>query len=837
MKKFTLWFSIACIVLLSVFLSIDKVLICTTSKTLDREQLHAYQIPNNYWEDLRGGVDRKFDHELYLRQMRRLNLLKRSKMNVRGSDLEQEWHPEGPGNIGGRFNVIALGSEGGEIMYAGAANGGVFMTEDAGSTWKPIFDFNAFMAVSAITVQDGNIYVGTGDNKIWNNVGNGVYHSSDNGENWKHLGLDEVRHVSDVCVDPSNPSILLVGALSRYSDANNKQKGVFKSEDGGSTWTNTLFKENFIGATDIVMDPTNSKVIYCSMLPFRGGSASLHKSTDGGSNWQKIGNGLPSGISKLGIGIAKTNSNILYAVGVANSSYNVKGVYKSTDGGEYWYELNTGSSVFSQLYGPINNRIGWYFGTIHVNPFDENHVVIPGVNMVHSTDGGNYWTQNVPDWSTYEVHADKHDVQFLNSQTMIIATDGGLYKTNNRGNSWQDIENIPVTQFYDITVSDLLNGKYGGGAQDNGTIIGNAGQINSWSRYFGGDGFKFTPTSAGYDICEWQNGGFYLRYSEGSGQAVSFEQNEKFPWFTPYEFNDDQRDMLVGSNRLIYFDNLPYGRRYLSGNLTRLGPYGLYSPTEYIIELERNPSNPDHVLVGTSDGLVWKGNISGVFGNWKQINDSWGTKSITSVNHSTVDESTYFVSMTGYYNPYNGAEIFKTTDGGQTWTSISGNMPGIGVNDLLLPESGNDHVIFAATDGGVFVTTDGGTNWELMGTNLPTITVSEVELDLNTERLIAGTFARSIWSYDISFLNLDRPFTVGVEESSVSYSVYPNPVENELTVKGVEPNKTGQIFNARGELVREIDSGAGTFNIDCSALPSGVYKINFEGKAVSFVKK
>lgn len=805
--------------------------------------------PNDYWYRLRSHPEKGYDQRLYLEAMNRINAIKLSKAGMSSGDLDQNWTLEGPSNIGGRVNVLTEQSPGSDTIYAGAANGGVFRTLNGGATWDPIFDFHANMAIGAIELDGQNIYVGTGDRNFGGGsyAGNGLYFSNDFGSTWSNLGLNVVGAITDVSLDPANASTIVVGALGNLY-AKSSDRGIFRTDDGGATWTNTLFVNDSSGVCDLVRDPNNAQIMYCATfnrvnLPDRavakGPDSKIFKSTDGGASWTQLTGGLPSvNNSRVGISIAKTNSNLLFAIYV-DEEYNIYEVYKTFDAGNTWSSININSGTNGMGTGVLGG-FGWYFGTIYINPFNENHIVIPGVDMWQSVDGGANWAMNVPDWWTYDVHADKHDVEFPDANSMLIATDGGIYETNDLGANWSDVDDIPITQFYDITIEDLPTGLYSGGTQDNGTTSGNASSMAFWTRDFGGDGFEMTYIPATDDyIYEVQRGNiYYVNFGIGTYELLDFgDPDENFDWFTPYEFDKNNFDMVVGSNRLLYMLNPPFSSdQVISGDLTRTAIGATDSSNHTIVELERNRLDSDHLLVGTSGGLVWKGDIFGGIGNWENITGSWPERTITSVNHSTIDPDTYFVAMTGYYRPYDQAEIYKTTDGGLTWTNISGDMPAIGVNDLLIPENGVDQVIFAATDGGVFLTTNGGSNWEMIGTNLPTITVAEVDIDLANDKLLAGTFARSLWSYDISFLNLGQPPTSVTDEESI-VKIYPNPASEYVMVDGLSGNSEIVIRTIHGALIERHKPNGSAIRVDCYNWANGMYVFEVDGQTFPLMKR
>ncbi len=806
-----------------------------------KKQVLEHKVPNQYWLESRSGPEYNFDHDVYFKAMADLAIYKRNRIGNREGDLDQEWKLEGPENISGRINAIASPSIGSDTIYVGATNGGVFKTIDGGKNWSPTFDYHAYMSIGAIAVDGPNVYVGTGDRNMASgaHLGNGVHCSSDHGNTWKNIGPLKAGVVTDICLHPTNKKEIVIGSLGTPY-AKTKDRGIFRTTDGGNSWQNTLFISDTSGVCNLIRDPNNSEILFCASYNrfrpdtrsyFSGPDAKIFKSTDGGITWNQLTNGLPTGtFSRTGIAIAKTNSDILYCVFLDEKS-NLYEIYKTTDAGNSWTGLNAGNnSSVSNAY----NGYGWYFGTIFINPFDENHVVLPGFFGYHSEDGGITWSLMT---DQYSMHVDNHAIQFLDKNSLIIATDGGLYKTTNRGDSWSDIEDLPITQFYDITAaSHMMNGLYAGGTQDNGVITGNQNGLLSWSGISGEDGFEFTPTNSGYDITESQRANIILIHDNGNWEPLQFDQGETRPWFTPYEFDTEKEQIVVGTDRIIVFENPPNGRKILSKNLTRVGTEGKTSRGRDISEIELDPSNQDHLLVGTSDGLVWKGSVSAGMGNWVQINDDWGQNQITSVNHSVIDKNTYFVALTGYENPFMGSSIYKTTDGGESWNSISGNIPAIGVNDLLIPENGQDQIIFAATDGGVFLTQDGGTTWGMVGTNIPSITVSEVDLDLVNEKLIAGTYGRSMWSYDVTFLELDQ-VQVGIKDHSANFYVYPNPANTKLHVGQIESFSNLQIFNANGQQVETIATKPGQTTIDLSKWKKGMYTIKNETHCIKLLKK
>ena len=494
-KRVPIFFGIAITVCLLIF-SINT--INQDNKTIAESITHKKNeagkspAPNDLWHQIRSYPD-GFEVTEYVQNINNIKALAVLNADNRAANLDLAWQQEGPGNIGGRFNALAMDSTQ-NIIYAGAANGGIFKSIDAGATWNPIFDDYAYLAIGAIAIDPNNtdtVYAGTGDVNFGggSHLGNGVYKTTDAGQNWQYMGLDETSIITKLRVDPTNSNRVFASTLGNGYEKSN-DRGVYRSLDGGSTWANILFLSDSSGVIDLAMDPSNPNILYASgfnriNLPYnsrtKGPEAKIYKSIDGGDSWTQLSGGLPlTEESRIGLAISNEDPNIVYALYVDGDTKNIKDVYKTTNGGTTWNNMDV---EFGGVDSDALGGFGWYFGEIYINPYDNDHLVIPGVDMYHSTDGGQSWQLNVPEWWTYEVHADKHAILFLDANSYIIATDGGLYKTDDNGLNWSDIENIPVTQFYHIDVDPHNSGLYGGGAQDNGSMSGNALNFNLWSAY------------------------------------------------------------------------------------------------------------------------------------------------------------------------------------------------------------------------------------------------------------------------------------------------------------------------------------------------------------------
>lgn len=855
MKKFIVPFSIL-ILLLSGMATIhfikqkpDSVL---TSDLNKEPESHPKSLePNDYWHQVHSYPD-GFDQQQYLQQMELVKLNAEESASNRTADLTLPWLQEGPGNIGGRFNTLAMNPANQNVIYAGACNGGIFKTTNGGSTWSPIFDANAYLSIGDITIDPNNeniLYVGTGDKNFGGAslLGNGVYKSVDAGTTWTQIGLEQTSIITNVIVDPSNSNRIFASTLGNTYEKTT-ERGVYRSTDGGASWQNILFLSDSSGVSDLKMDPSNPNILYATgfnriNLPFQskvtGPDAKIYKTIDGGDNWIELAGGLPTTPeSRIGLAISNTDPNTVYAIYVDGITLNTKEIYKTTDGGTNWNPLNIPPDVTNALGG-----FGWYFGQIHINPYNNNQLIVPGVEMFMSMDGGVNWVQNVPDWWTYEVHADKHDVLFLDANSYIIATDGGLYKTDDNGINWTDIENIPVTQFYHIAVDPLNIGVYGGGAQDNGTMTGNSFSFNNWERLFGGDGFrmKYLDLDLGSAYYETQYGGLY--YNGMDDISMSTSGSDRVNWDMPYVINENTGDLYAGTSMIHLMEFAPWGSYVpVSGDLTKVGMGITQGSNSYhtITEIDMPLDTENKMFVGTSDGLVWRGNRSSGTWSWTNITGILPDRYVTAVRCSPNVSGTVYVAFSGYKLNEDISYLYKSTDNGTTWQDISGNLPGITVNDILIIPGGSaDDLLFAALDGGVYFSENGGTQWDYVGVDMPVVTVTELDLDIPNKKLIAGTFSRSMFSYDISWIdNIVDPTTIAENQNVESVKIYPNPVVDVLNFEGLK-SKTVLLYDLKGNLLltKEISATNGYGSVDLTFLPPGVYFYRAGNSAGKFIKK
>ncbi|MDQ3052120.1 MAG: T9SS type A sorting domain-containing protein [Bacteroidota bacterium] len=754
------------------------------------------------------------------------------------------WTLEGPGNIGGRINVILVHPTQPDTIFAGSATGGIFRTYDGGASWEPIFDTQPFLAIGCLAFEPGNpttIYAGTGDPNIsgFPFIGDGIWKSTDGGNAWSNIGLTDQRIISKIVIDPFNTNVIYAGTMGLPFERNN-ERGLYKSSDGGLTWNQVLFIDNESGIIDLVMNQDNSQILYAAgwnrirnneESVIIGQAAKIYKTTDGGATWNIMISDLPqSDMSRIGLTISKNNPDILYAVYV-DTDLEFGGIYKTTDGGQNW-NLQNSNGIDPFFMGGF----GWYFGRMEVNPANDNEIYVCGIDIYKSADGGNNFTQADPNFDT---HADKHDVFFLNSNEVLLATDGGIYKTNNGGASWIDFENIPNTQFYRVTSNPFIPGEYAGGTQDNGTVSGSASSINGWQRIFGGDGFTiiYDPLDPNIFYVETQNGdiwatsdgGTFIDYISGT---IDFSDRRN--WDMQYILSAHNSNVLYTGTYRIYKNN--------SGPVDNWNPISpdltdgiIFTPRFHTIStVAESPLNEDYLFAGTSDGNVWRSLNGG--GTWDNITGTLPDRYITSVKASPNDQNNLFVTVSGYkYNEFI-PHVFKSQNNGTTWMDISGNLPQIAVNDIVI-YPGNDSVFFVATDGGVYATINGGQYWERVGSNMPVIAVYDLEHDSQANKLIAGTHARSMMTYSVDSILLATGVPV-IPGKPVS-AIYPVPAVDVVYFEtSIEGSGNLRIFDTKGRLIRDIIySGISPFKVAITDFTPGVYFIRFKSGNQYFTGK
>ena len=798
------------------------------------KQLEKKMAPADHFFLQRSWPDISFDYRAYEHA---LSVARRRQTHTLSTRGDNSWTTQGPGNIGGRINTIATHPTNTNIIYVGSAAGGLFKTTDGGQNWLPIFDDFSYLAIGDITISSHNsnvIYVGTGDPNIsgYPAIGNGIYKSEDGGASWTHLGLADQSIVSSIIVDPADSLTIFAGTMGIPFERDNK-RGLYKSTDGGQSWTQVLFVSDQAGIIDMVKDPIYPGILYAASWDrirnnqestISGMGGGIWKTTDNGDNWQQIsGGGFPSGpLGRVGLAVDGGTAFRLYAI-VVGTDANVEGVYLSVDAGNNWSNI-TGNLAPGALGG-----FGWYFGKIRVNPSNPNEIYVLGVQLHKSNDGGVNWFEADPPWWQYQVHADKHDLVFGPGGGIYLATDGGLYRSVDNGANWTDAEDIPNTQFYRVAVNPHQPGTYYGGAQDNGSTGGNQSNINSWPRIYGGDGFQmaFDPRSPDTFYVETQYGG--LAYTADAGNSFAPHQNginsaDRTNWDTPFMLSDSDPATQYTATYRVYKNITGPGGQWdsISPDLTD----GLiFHPRFHTVStVDESPKNEQILYAGTTDGNVWITTNGGI--NWIDITGSLPDRYVTSIKASTTDSSIAFVTHSGYkYNDF-FPHIHKTNNYGVTWEDISGDLPPLAINDVYL-YPGDDDIIFVATDGGVYTTINGGQNWYRLGNNMPMIPVYDLEIETTSMTLVAGTFARSIMTFDLNDLFI-------FSQPQVNISGTKTPCAGDTVVLTAPDGFASYSWNTGDTSRQLIVTTSGDYQVAVSneygyiSQPSDSFSINFQ---------
>jgi photosystem II stability/assembly factor-like uncharacterized protein len=688
-----------------------------------------------------------------------------------------EWRHIGPAAFGGRIDDVEGVRGKPNIIFVGTASGGIFKTTNRGVTWKPVFDeegTSLSIGDIAIAPSDSNIvWAGTGEpnNRQSSSWGDGVYKSVDGGETWVHMGLRDTHHVGRVVIHPENPNIVYVAALGRLWGPND-ERGLYRTRDGGKTWDRVLFVNSDTGVVDVAMG-ADGRTLFAAAYQRRrrgwgfvggGPGGGLYRSLDGGDTWQKLAGGLPEGtIGRIGVDISRSNPNIVFAV-VEHKPQG--GIYRSEDGGTTWTKQNS-----------LNQRPS-YYSQLRIDPQNPNKIWKLASPLFVSIDAGKTWQS---DTTGDRIHVDHHGL-WINPDDpdhLILGNDGGLYVSYDGSRTWDFIDNLPIGQYYDIAVDGRDPYWIYGGTQDNGTWglpartysqlgITNADVVNI--AY--GDGFYTAPDPKDPRTiyANSQSGRTYLvdldtREEKGIRPVpMDVKETYRFNWSTPMLISPhDSRVVYYGGNRM--FRTTDRGQRWdvISPDLTKnqdwkklplMGPERSdetlsrddgVSDFGTITTITESPVTAGVLYVGTDDGLVQMTPDGGK--TWRDLTSRFklvGPRWVSRVLASRHGAGTAYVAFDGHqdddFKPY----IFRTTDQGATWNSISGDMPDGMVVNALEEHPRNPNLLFAGTEFGLFVTSNGGRNWTLLRGKLPRVPVDDIVFNEKANDLVLGTHGRSI---------------------------------------------------------------------------------------------
>jgi photosystem II stability/assembly factor-like uncharacterized protein len=673
-----------------------------------------------------------------------------------------DWIEEGPYNISGRFNTIAIHPDNTDIILAGLASGGIFKTIDGGTNWYPVFDAFSYLAIAHIVydpVDPNTVYAATGDPNIsgFPFIGDGLYKSTDGGESWFYTGLGETGILTKIIVHPTDNNIIYAGAMGIPFERN-PDRGLYKSTDAGISWEKILYIDDDCGVIDIVSHPTDPDKIYAAVWNrirnnhesmVSGDDAGIYRSVDGGDTWTELSGGLPTGSqSRISLEMNPDSPTTLYASYVG-TGLNLDGIYKTTNSGNAWSALPLSASVEGSMGG-----FGWYFDGIQINPFNTSQLFVLGVGMYGTTNDGSSWSS-----VGGSTHADKHAMAFISDDTYWLATDGGLYYTFNNTTSWNDGEDINSAQFYHIDQNPHETGIYWGGMQDNGTSKGSELTGSSWEDIYGADGFhsEFRTDMDDVFYVEYQNGGIIgFDGSDFFDATAGIDGSDRRNWNTPYLISRFDNDVLyAGTYRMYKSESGMYPEfEAISGDLTD----GLIFASSFhtITTIEEDFFDADVLYAGTVDANVYRTLNGG--SSWDNVSAGLPVHYVTDLVASRTTANRIFVSHSGYKEYDYLPHIHRSDDNGSSWTDISGDLPPLAINALCVHPD-NDDIIFVATDGGVYTTINGGTDWERLGASMPVMAIYDMEYDAANEKILAGTYARGLWTIEVE---IDLPPVVAI---------------------------------------------------------------------------
>jgi hypothetical protein len=679
----------------------------------------------------------------------------------------------GPAVMSGRISDMDAVGEQPEILYVGAAGGGVWKSRDAGANFFPVFDDHT-QSIGKVTIDQQHpdtVWVGTGEPWVRNSVsiGTGLYKTTNGGTTWKSMGLKDSERISDIIIDPNNSNTVYVAVLGHLWDAN-EERGVFKTTDGGATWEKILFVDENTGCADMDIDPTNPNVLYASMWDFRrspdfftsGGKGSgLYKSTDAGKTWNKLEKSLPTGtLGRMAVAVAPSNPNTVYLT-VECEQKKENGLYKSVDAGATWEKINSG---FNMTIRPF------YFARMVIDPQDEKKIYKCGLNLVVSEDAGESFRT-----VGSGVHSDIHTIWVnpKNSKFVYIGTDGGGYRSLDGGKQFEMFMNLPLSQFYTIAVDNEEPYNVYGGLQDNGSWYApssNPGGIqnSSWKMTNFGDGFHSYPHPSDNNVVYSESqGGNVVRHDKRDGQVKDIkplhkegEPEYRFNWNTPiYISPTDPERLYLGAQYLFLSTDRGDSWKKLSPDLTTNDPKlqrqkksgGLSidnssaenNTTIYTISESHKDNNT--IWVGTDDGNLQVTSDGGKTWNNVAVNiDSLPVRTwCTSVEAGHFDKNTAYVTFDGHRTGNMKPLVYKTTDLGKTWKSIT--TPKVEGYALCVREDfQKENLLFLGTEFGLWVSINSGATWSRFENNMPKVGVRAMVIHSREDALVMGTHGRGV---------------------------------------------------------------------------------------------
>lgn len=710
------------------------------------------------------------------------------------SEFRFQWIPLGPVMNSARVEAVQCDPSSPSTMYVAFGSGNLWKTVNHGLTWKPIFEEQSALGIGdiALAPSDPNIiWLGSGESlkkaRNFTMPGTGVFRSEDGGKNWRNTGLHDSWHIGEIAVHPENPDVAFV-AVQGHFWSTNPNRGLYRTVDGGSTWEHVLYVNERTGANDVVISNSNPDVVYVSMWEnnpgISGPESGVYRSSDGGSTWSRSRGGFPDGpqTGRIGLAVSWSDPDKVYAlVDNLNRERNPSEVYRSLDGGLNWERTHTEDlQIFS--------RIGWYFTDCYVNPRDDEEIFTLGVRIAHSTDGGR--TFKLVGGDVYHLFQNPSDLLHLdhcemwidpgNPDHILLGNDGGFFVSYDRGGSWMHYNNIPAGEFYDISVDNQDPYYIYGGTQDDSSVFGPVREwrpkypdgwkyiwLDAWS---GGDGCYNLPDPEDPNTVYFssQNGGIRrkdMRADRSVGIMPRLPRGDErelhYNFVAPY--------IISPHNHLTLF----HGGNYLFKSLDRGDSWRMISP-----DLSRSASSERHgtaagavaesllqpglLYVGTDRGAFWVTKNDGV--EWIEHSEGLPNLYIRSICPSRFTLSRAYLSLTGINNDDLSGYLFASEDYGENWRPIMANLPDE-VAYVILEDPVNEDILYAGMYRGVYISTDRGESWSLLGQEMPAAAVSDLVIQEREMDLVASTHGRGI--YRMNLKPLHRAFESGAPQRNI----------------------------------------------------------------------
>ena len=689
----------------------------------------------------------------------------------------------GPAVASGRIVDVAIHPADRNTWYVAAASGGVWKTTNAGTTWSPIFDDEGSYSIGCLAIDPKDplvVWVGTGENNSQRSVGygDGVYKSLDGGKSWKRMGLEKSEHIGMIRIDPRNSNVIWVAAQGPLW-APGGDRGLYRSDDGGATWTRKLQIDDWTGVSEIQVDPRDPDVLYAVSyqrarrvwaLIDGGPGSGIHKSTDGGNTWRKLDNGLPKDdMGRIGLAISPVDHDVVYAI--VEAANKGGGFYRSRDAGATWEKRSDYVATSPQ-----------YYQEIVADPKVRDRVYSMDTWLQVTDDGGKTFRRA----GEKHKHVDNH-VMWIDpddNDHMIVGCDGGLYQTWDRCETWRYTPNLPITQFYKVAVDNALPfyNVYGG-TQDNNTL-GGPSRTNTdhgirndeWFVTVGGDGFQsqVDPEDPNIVYSEWQHGQL-VRFDRRTGETVDIqpqpdpgEEGSRWNWDSPLIISPHSHTRLYfASQRLYRTDDRGDTWQAVSGDLTRridrnqlevmgrvwsVDAVAKNASTSFYgncVSLSESPLVEGLVYVGTDDGLVQVTEDGGK--SWRRVEKFPGVPErayVSRLEASRHDPSTVYAAFDnhkmGDFKPY----VLRSTDRGKSWSAITGDLPERGTVYCLAQDHEMAGLLFAGTEFGVYFSREGGNRWHRLKGGMPTIAVRDLAIQRRENDLVVASFGRSFYVLD-----------------------------------------------------------------------------------------